>query len=534
MTSNLALLLEKNVLLHPNKPAFIFKGKDQRWNSISYQQFLDLEISMEKGLTASGFKAGTKAVLMVPADISFFALTFAMLKTGITAVMIDPAIGLNNVTRCLAETKPDVFIGTPLTHGLRSLFGWGKSSITKNITPNAILDAGRLLKIPYSDAVEALSDAAIIFTSGSTGLPKGAIYTHKNLQAQVEMLASAIILRGDEIDLPAFPIFAMIDLLLGVTAVIPDMHFPRPAKVDPALIIEAIQNQQVDTLFASPVVLDRLARYAEDHPTQLASLKRVITAGAPAPVAVLESFFKCLTEQSKIYGIYGSTESLPIALVDCHEILSETRFASEKGAGICVGRPVDGINVDIIAVSDEALNNGMRLVNLPRGTTGEIVVEGAAVTTRYSGKPEYTLLAKTQDSGGLIHHRTGDVGYFDDHGRLWYCGRKSHRVQTSNGLLFSEQVEGIFNAHPDVYRTALVGVQIKNEVQPVLWVELKDKANFKKQEKIRQELLTQGDCFDMTREVKKIFFRRSFPTDVRHNSKIIREKLAVLAQKRMK
>ena len=70
----------------------------------------------------------------------------------------------------------------------------------------------------------------------------------------------------------------------------------------------------------------------------------------------------------------------------------------------------------------------------------------------------------------------GDVGYFDEQGRLWYCGRKSHRVITNDDVLFTEQIEGIFNAHPLVYRTALVGVN----KEPVLWIELEQNAAIKK------------------------------------------------------
>ena len=534
MTNNLDERMEDNVLHHPDKPAFIFKEAGGGWNSLSYRQFLELVNNLEKGLLVLGLPHHTKAVLMIPPDISFFALAFAMLKAGITPVIIDPAIGLKNVTSCLAETRPDIFIGTPLIHCLRILFGWGQSSIKSTLTIKQILQAGSFAPNRDGSPDKALADAAIIFTSGSTGLPRGAIYTHENLLAQMDMLVNSLNLQGSEVDLPAFPVFAIIDLLLGVTAVIPDLHFPKPARVNPQLIIEAIQIHKVDTLFASPIVLDRMAYYAENHPTRLPNLKRVITAGAPAPVPVLQNFLKCLGPNTKIYGIYGSTEALPIALIDCQEILNETRFATEAGAGICVGKPVEGINVQIIPISDGGLSNGTALYGIPPGTTGEIMVQGTAVTTAYTGSPEHTLLSKFRDSLGLTHHRMGDLGYFDEHGRLWYCGRKSHRVQTPNGVLFSERVEGIFNAHPDVYRTALVGIQIKEQVTPVLWVELKRTVRSHHREKVRQELLNIAARHEMTRNIKDILFQGTFPTDVRHNSKIIREKLAVMAHKRLK
>ena len=82
------------------------------------------------------------------------------------------------------------------------------------------------------------------------------------------------------------------------------------------------------------------------------------------------------------------------------------------------------------------------------------------VTRRYFNRPEATELAKIRDpKTGEVLHRMGDVGYLDDRGRLWFCGRKSHRVVTPHGTLFTDMVEPVFNTRrPGVQRTALVGV----------------------------------------------------------------------------
>src|SRR3546814_13192187 len=67
-----------------------------------------------------------------------------------------------------------------------------------------------------------------------------------------------------------------------------------------------------------------------------------------------------------------------------------------------------------------------------------------------------------------IVHRMGDLGYFDADGRLWFCGRKSQRVVTTTGTLCTEQIEPVFNVHPEVRRTALVGVGERGAQRPVL------------------------------------------------------------------
>ena len=122
----------------------------------------------------------------------------------------------------------------------------------------------------------------------------------------------------------------------------------------------------------------------------------------------------------------------------------------------------------------------------------------------------------------------GDVGYFDEEGRLWYCGRKSHRVITNDDVMFTEQIEGIFNIHPHVYRTALVGV----DKEPVLWIELEQDAHNTNRKKIKHELMDLAKDHLQASKIKTFLFMKKFPTDVRHNSKIIREELALLAEKR--
>lgn len=534
MTSLLARF-EESTSRQPDKAALIFADTAGQWQTVTYHRLWERSQQLARGLASYHIRPGSRAVLMIPPSVDFFALAFALLRLGIVAVLVDPGIGLRNVTRCLAQTKPEIFLGSPLTHGLRILFGWGKPSLRLKLSLPDIRRADQKQPPDFqSPTLSPDGEMAVIFTSGSTGLPKGAIYTRANFAAQVAMLEKTLNLSGDEMDLPAFPIFALIDCLLGVTAVIPDMRFPRPAKVDPRRIIPAIQNQGVDTLFASPVVLARLARYGAENREKLPSLRRIITAGAPTPVPVLEQFSQMLSDEAELWGIYGSTEALPVTLVNSKEILAETRFLSEQGAGVCIGRPVAGAEVRIVQISDGPIPAWDEFLRMPVDQIGEIAVKGAAVTSGYVGKADYTRLAKIRDADGQVIHRMGDVGYFDEQGRLWYCGRKSHRVILNDGqTLFTEPIEGFFNAHPLIYRSALVGTERAGRVEPVLWVELEPSAKSANKSRLRAELLQAVANNPKTQSIQTILFHPDFPTDIRHNSKIIREKLARQAQKKL-
>jgi acyl-coenzyme A synthetase/AMP-(fatty) acid ligase len=117
------------------------------------------------------------------------------------------------------------------------------------------------------------------------------------------------------------------------------------------------------------------------------------------------------------------------------------------------------------------------------------------------------------------------VGYLDEQGRIWFCGRKAHRVTLADRTLFTIPCEGIFNAHPAVHRTALVdGGGIA-----VLCVELNESVSLDSQQ-LFAELREMGKRHEITRDIRHFVIHPSFPVDIRHNAKIFREKLAIWAK----
>ncbi|HEX9078136.1 MAG TPA: fatty acid CoA ligase family protein, partial [Desulfuromonadaceae bacterium] len=448
-----------------------------------------------------------------------------------------------NLGRCLAEAEPHAFIGIPKAHVARLIFGWGRETLRTFITVGPRLFwkgttlaamLGRAADLPFPMAPTGPDDvAAILFTSGSTGPPKCAVYTHANFAAQVEALRDIYSIEPGEIDLPTFPLFALFAPALGMTAVIPEMDFTRPGSVNPKKIIGAIEKYGVTTMFGSPALIKRVGRYGERHGTRLPTLKRVISAGAPVPAAVLERFAGMLNPGVEVFTPYGATEALPVCSIGSREILEETRAITDAGGGVCVGRPVPGVRLEVIEISDgpiHAWDDGLRM---PLGKIGEIVVQGKQVTRRYFNRPDADFLAKIADpeTGGFFH-RMGDVGGRDEQGRIWFCGRKAHRVVTSTETLFTIPCEAVFNTHPLVSRTALVGVGKPGEQLPVLCVELEKGARPDRQ-KVRRELLEIGAAHIHTHGITTILFHPGFPVDIRHNAKIFREKLARWAERRL-
>ena len=380
----------------------------------------------------------------------------------------------------------------------------------------------------------ALDDpAAILFTSGSTGAPKGAVYTHAIFLGQVRAFRALYAIEDGEIDLCTFPLFALYAPALGMTAVVPEMDATRPARVDSSKLFEAVEDFGVTNLFGSPALLRRLVEGAEKSGTRLPTLKRIISAGAPVSASLIERLARLLDPPAQIHTPYGATESLPVASIGSEEILRETRSFSERGMGVCVGHPVDGMDAQVIKIDDDPIATWSDDLLVADGEIGEFVVSGPVVTRAYFNRPESTALAKIAGPDGLFYHRMGDVGYRDDRGRLWFCGRKSHRVIAEGETYFTIACEAIFNTHPEVARTALVGVERGGLVEPVICVETIDRLSRAQKERVAAELLARGAEFSHTRRIRTFLFHPSFPVDARHNAKIFREKLAQWATRKL-
>lgn len=541
---NIAEHLRTMAERQPYTLAVIFPhGRDRHgrvsYTHYTYRQLNEASDCFAHGLERLGIGRGVRTVLMVTPSLEFFALTFALFKLGAVPVLVDPGMGIRNLSQCLAEAEPTAFIGVPKAHAARVVLGWGQASLRICLTVGSrwfwdgpTLDDVRKLGAdcgPYPTAPTSADEmAAILFTSGSTGPPKGAVYTHENFAAQVEALKRLYDIQPGEIDLQTFPLFGLFAPALGMTAVIPDMDATRPAQVDPRKIIEAIEDFGVTNLFGSPALLNRVGRFGIEHQIKLPSLKRVLSAGAPVAAEILERFTTMLNPGAQVFTPYGATESLPVCSIGSTEVLTQTRALTAQGAGVCVGRPVKEIELRIIGISDESIAAWSDQLLLPIGQIGEIVVKGPMVTRQYYHRPEATALAKIID-GDSFWHRMGDLGYLDESGRVWFCGRKSQRVITPQGTLFTIPCEAVFNRHPRVHRTALVGVGGR----PVLCVELEKDAGKADRAALVKELLALTASQPHTRGIDTFLFHPAFPVDIRHNAKIGREKLAVWAARKL-
>jgi olefin beta-lactone synthetase len=538
---------ERVALVHATKGW----GGRIRYRRHTYRELSDRAEALAIGLGEIGVAEGTLCSFMVPPGADAMVLGLALWRVGAVVVGIEPhSHGLRNVARSLAKVGPEVFFGTPRAHAARRAFGWGRGTVRTDVMVGRVgLGRSRLPTMrwlerhpvpaePVSGAISPADPAVIAFTTGSTGAPKPTVLRQRNLAAMMAMVLGhwGYTDGRDVVDMTTFPMFWIIGLAAGGTVVVPPMDFTLkgPGDADPAPLVRAIRECGVRSLFASPALLTNLAAYARANGITLPSVERIVAGGAEVPGPLFAQVKSVLGPTGEMYSAYGATEALPTTEIAGADVLGTTAStgsaedegvwgATERGAGVCVGRPLPGVEVRIVAVDDGPIPTWADASERAVGEVGEVVVRSPHVSEGYHRQPEADEQNKIADPTGAWH-RIGDTGYLDDEGRLWVCGRVSHRVVTDRGVAYPLCCEPVYNAHPSVRRSALVGLDdAAGHRRAVICVELHEGVDPATATPELDRIAAQSDA---TALVERIVVVDRLPVDRRHNAKIDRPRLA--------
>ncbi|MEV5832442.1 fatty acid CoA ligase family protein [Nocardia sp. NPDC052112] len=561
--ADLSALLEHRIRQRADLPAISYPTvahpeRAERATDLAFAVLTFAELGARVEAYAAAFERigitkGVKTIVMIEPDPDLFAVIFALFRVGAVPVVVDPGMGVRRMLHCFRSVGAEAFIGIPLAHLVRLAARRTFGSVHVHVTAGRSFWGGHTLlamrRTPGAVAPEiahAPDDLLMIaFTTGSTGPAKGVEFTRAGFAASLRVIEQLHGRPTGFVSLTSVPLFGIFDLLHGAHVVLGPVDPVRVSKVDPALLSDVVRSFQATDITASPALLGPLGDYLTCTGTTLPSLVRVISMGAPANLAALAGVRAALGESARVFTTYGATEALPLTTLEWSE-LDETRKQTAEGAGTCVGRPVaesgstgstNETRVRIIAISDDEIPTWHGDLVLAPGQIGEIVATGAQVSTAYHRNPAADARNKIDETGpdGTVRrwHRVGDLAWQDDSGRLWFCGRAAQRVRAAAGDLFTVQCEQIFNTHPDVHRTALVGVGAPGAQIPVLCFELRSGVAESEIPRVQRELWSIAREREFTRSIKVFRAHPGFPVDIRHNAKIGREELAVWAGKGM-
>lgn len=541
--SNVLAILREVARRVPDRPALVMgEGKDgndsrdgrdgrDRRDQISFARLWDRIDRASVGLRRRGMQPGDRAIVLIPMSIDLYVALLALLKIGAVAVFVDPWIGRRQIAAFAAFAEPRAFLGIPRSHLLRWIEP-GLRAVPLTVTPGRRLGpvpAGTTLAELEAEPGDgwihpaAPADSALItFTSGSSGEPKGADRTHGFLLAQHRALAAefpALVgdRSGDDVDMTMFPVFALNNLAVGVTSVVPAMDFRQVEEVDADRILRQMEAFGVTTCTASPPFFDRLAASPKSGKLRL---RRILTGGAPVADGQL-TLWQSAFGKAEIVVAYGSTEAEPVAHLSAAERLAAVSEVRPRTPGFCAGPPIGRIRAKVIRIhhGPVALGaDGWAGWELPAGEIGELVVAGEHVCKSYYRNPKAVQENKIVAPDGEVWHRMGDTGYFDGARRFWLCGRLHSTIRRAGEWVHPQLVEpAARKGDLRVWRVAAVGLpdrELGEKVVVVVQV-LKEEGTATLERDVRARLAEAGMPVDEVR-----ITREPLPVDPRHNSKI--------------
>ncbi len=503
---NVAEILNQSLRTSADKTALISGvGKSRR--DLTFAQLVaEVDVHIQE-FRSRGLKPGDKVLLAVPVSIETYVAMLAILKAGLVVIFIDPAHGAAEVARCLRAYPPAAIVGTRAMLFLRFL-----SPEIRRIPVRIIAGTVRGESQDSSPAQNrSTEDSALLtFTSGSTGEPKAVVRTHGFLRQQLDILNRVASPQPSDIDFVAMPMFVLFNLANATTSVIPACKMKRPGRADPRILLTQLKAENATTIVASPALLERLADYCLKYRQSIPRLRRISTGGGPVGPTLPERL-AAVARNAEIKTVYGSTEAEPIASVNKDDMSIADRRAMRIGAGLLVGRPVQGCDVRIISSRNGVplgpfSESEFKSLALPQGEIGEIVVSGRHVLSGYVD-PVRNRETKIEVDRSRWH-RTGDAGYFDTDGRLWLVGRCAAVIRDSRGAVYPFQVEYAVGAVRGITRAAL----ISDQGERVLVIETSAK-------EFTSDCIRAARCV-ADKQIDRIVTVRCIPMDRRHDSKV--------------
>ncbi|GAA4746352.1 alpha/beta fold hydrolase [Amnibacterium soli] len=513
-----AMWAELDARADDDGPALVeLHGDESR--SISWRLLARRVHELAAGFHAIGMQAGDRVSLLVPPGADLTAALYACLRIGATVVVADAGLGLTGLTRAVKGARPSWVIGIPVGLAAARALGWpgvriaptglsraARAALGVEHTLPELARLGRGRALPPEPGPDAL--AAVLFTSGSTGPAKGVRYTHARLAGVRDALVSQYGITRDTGLVAGFAPFALFGPAFGCRTSVPDMDVTKPRTLTAAALAKAVAAIDADMIFVSPAALTNVLATAED-PEPFDGVQLLLTVGAPVGAPLLDRAQQLLRGAS-LRTPYGMTETLLVA-----DVTREAIHEAGEGNGVCVGPPITRAEVRIAPLDEAGVPAAVTTTDAD--VTGEIQVHAPHMLAGYDRLWRTDAAAKA-GTPQEEWHRTGDVGHLDAQGRLWVEGRLPHVVTTADGVVTPVRIE-LAAQRAGAPRAAAVGVGPRGTQQLVVVVEGQEGplADPGTAEAVRRET---------DRFVAAVLAVPVLPTDIRHNAKIDRAKMA--------
>jgi len=423
----LAALYTASAVRHRRRTAVI----DDR-GSVTYADLDHRSSTLAQGLRSLGLAAGDHLGVLCFNHREFVEVSIATAKAGLTCVYLNTGfaapqlgevLGRENVRAVVCDAAL-VSVVEASGFGGHVVIADGQSSAHRSIADVRELGSSRPL-------LPSRPIAPVLLTSGTTGTPKGARRSGRpaGLSSAMGVLERIPYRSGDVAVIPT-PLFHAWGLAQLTVAAATGSTAVLVRRFTAAATLDAVESHHADVLAVVPVMLQRILAEDDLDAHDTSSLRIVACSGSALPAAVAEAWMDRFGEH--LYNVYGSTEVGQATLATPADLRAAPGTAGRVIAGTVV-EVVDGDGNDV-----------------PTGETGLIVVGSDAQFTEYTGG------GTKERVRGLMS--SGDVGYFDDHGRLFVTGRADDMIVSGGENVFPLEIEEVLLSHDDIADAVVIGV----------------------------------------------------------------------------
>ncbi len=415
-----------------------------RWNDhvLTWGQVEHAARKVAGGLIEAGVTPGDRVAIMLPNIPPYLFLEFGALLAGAIIVPVHVYIRGEELGYLLDDSETKALFSWVGYHEIANNAMHQTESLRLRVEIGAegeeIINFNQwLMNSPEykGDPLSQGEDLAYIrYTAGVTGRPKGAMISHNNVIRTAIETQRVLRLKASDRIFGAMPLFHPFGGTLQViTTYMACASLELQTRFDPQEVYEKIESNLIDVLIGLPSHLTSLIDMGGDEPG-VGQLRFAVSGGGPLDLSAQARFETHFA--TKVVNVYGTCETSPTLCINPAHIMDTPREA--------LGRPISNVDIKIIGSDGH---------EMPVGKVGEIVARGPGVFKGYWNRPNAT--DNTVNEEGWFY--TSDLGYVDINGWLYGRARMHDRINKGGFSVYPREVEGVINAHPAVYASAVIG-----------------------------------------------------------------------------